>query len=168
MKVPMRMNNMTENTNNETTSDERLMSAVAHFFGLLPALIIWALQKDKSEFIRFQSVQALAFDFAVAILGGVISTCLLGVLFLGIAGSIFAVPNNPSPENIAPIFVILPTMFPFGIFICILPYSLLLLIARSVAAAAVINGRHYRYPILGNWVENFLSDHSQDSIKSGR
>ena len=145
-------------TSLETTSDERLLSAVAHFFGLLAALIIWALQKDKSKYVRFQAVQALAFDFAVAIFGVIFSICLMSLMFLGIAGSVLAIANSPTPEDVAPIFVMLPSMFPFGMFACVLPYSLALFFARVFAAVSVLNGRDFRYPILGKWVENFLHD----------
>lgn len=41
----------------ETSSDERLMAAVSHLFGLLVAIIVWATQKEKSIFVRFQAVQ---------------------------------------------------------------------------------------------------------------
>lgn len=149
---------MSEQATNVTSSDERLLGALAHFFGLLVALIIWILQKDKSRYVQFQSVQALAFDFVVAILGVVISICLMGVMFLGVAGGVFAITNSSSPENAAPLFFMIPTLFPFVIFACVLPYSLVLLIIRSFAAVSVLTGREFRYPVLGKLVENFLGN----------
>ena len=149
---------MSEHTSIETTSDERLMSAVAHFFGLLAALIIWALQKDKSKYVRFQAVQAIAFDFAMVVLSSIVSFCLMGVMFLGIAGSAFAIVNSPSPEDVSPLIIVMSSMFPFGIFICLFPYSLVLLLVRALAAGSVLAGRDFRYPVLGKWVRNFLRD----------
>jgi len=32
-----------------TTSDERVMAALSHFFGLIAAVIVWATQKDRSR-----------------------------------------------------------------------------------------------------------------------
>ena len=53
------------------TSDEKMMGALAHVFGPLAAIIVWAIQKEKSRFVKFQALQALAFDMIVAvILGG--------------------------------------------------------------------------------------------------
>ena len=147
---------MSEQATNLTSSDERLLGALAHFFGLLVALIIWILQKDKSRYVQFQSVQALAFDFVVAILGVVVSICLMGVMFLGVAGGVFAITNSSSPENAAPFFFMIPTLFPFMTFACVLPYSLVLLIIRTFAAVSVLTGRDFRYPVLGKLVENFL------------
>jgi len=88
-------------------SDERLMGALAHFFGLIAALVIWALQKDKSKYVWFQAVQALAFDFAAMLLGVVISICLMGVMFAGVMGSVFLIANSSSPDEIAPFFMYL-------------------------------------------------------------
>jgi uncharacterized Tic20 family protein len=147
---------VSEQTTTIISSDERLLATIAHFFGLLVALIIWMLQKDKSQYVRFQSVQALAFDFVVAIFGVVFSICLMGVMFLGVAGGVFAITNSSSPEGAAPLFFMIPTLFPFVTFACIVPYSLLLLIIRAFAAGSVLTGREFRYPILGKLVENFL------------
>lgn len=147
---------MSEQANRLTSSDERLLGALAHFFGLLVALIIWILQKDKSRYVQFQSVQALAFDFVVAILGIAFSICLMGVMFLGVAGGVFALTNSSSPENAAPLFFMIPALFPFVTFACVLPYSLVLLIIRTFAAVSVLTGRDFRYPVLGKLVDNFL------------
>ena len=57
---------MTENPP-PPTSDDRLLSALAHLFGILVALIIWATHKDKSPSVRFQAVQAIAFDIVVMV-----------------------------------------------------------------------------------------------------
>src|SRR5512144_621725 len=98
---------MTEETN-ITTSDERMLGALAHFFGILGALIIWVIQKDKSRFVRFQAAQALAFDFLVTLTMGALFLCFFGVTFLGIFGTIFATANSAnSPENFSR-FMVLP------------------------------------------------------------
>jgi len=52
----------------------------------------------------------------------------------------------------------LPFMFPFGIFICVVPFSLLLFLLRTFAAGSVLTGKDFHYPILGNLVENFLGE----------
>ena len=147
---------MTEETDLTPTSDERMMGALAHFFGVIGALIIWAIQKDKSRFVRFQAAQALAFDFAVTLLMGVLFFCLFGVMFLGILGTMFVTLNNStSPESLNR-FMVFPFLFPWLMFICILPFSLVLLVARVVAAVSVLSGNNFHYPFLGERVEKFL------------
>lgn len=150
---------MSDEISNTISSNERLLSAAAHFFGFLAALVVWILQKDKSKYVRFQAVQALAFDFAAMILGVIVSICVIGVIFVGIAGSVVAVANSASPDEMAPIFM-MPFMFPFVIFVCVLPFSLVLLILRTFAAASVLAGKDFRYPILGNSVEKFFGDYA--------
>jgi uncharacterized Tic20 family protein len=149
---------MMDTTTDLTTSDERLMGAIAHFFGVLAALIIWALQKDKSKFVRFQAVQALAFDFAVMIFSGILSVCLMGIIVLSVIGSFFTMTNSSSLNDAVPSFFILSFLFPFGFFACLFPYSLVLLAARAFASGSVLSGHDFHYPILGKLVENFLRE----------
>lgn len=149
---------MTEETILTPTSDERMMAALAHFFGAIGALIIWVVQREKSRFVRFQAVQALAFDFSIMLLMIVLFVCLFGAMFLGIFGTLFATLNTSTPtENFSP-FVVFPFMFPMLMFTCIFPFSLGTLVVRVVATVSVLNGTNFRYPLLGAWVEKFLAD----------
>jgi uncharacterized Tic20 family protein len=142
------------------SSDERLMGALAHFFGPLVALVVWITQKDKSRFVKFQALQALAFDVVLLLVMGVVSLCLFGLMFLGIFGTMFGTFNELSstPQDIVPFFFMLPFMFPFLTFVCILPLSLLITAVRLIASISIVNGRNYQYPLLGKWVENFLKE----------
>lgn len=138
------------------TSDEKMMGALAHMFGPLAAIIVWAIQKDKSRFVKFQALQALAFDGVAAITMGLFFFCIFSIAFLGMSGAMFTALNDPSSsDGFAPLFF-LPFMFPFMIFGCVFPFSLGLLIVRLVASIAILNGRNYRYPILGKWLDAFL------------
>lgn len=140
------------------TSDEKLMGALAHLFGPLVAVIVWGMQKDKSRFVKFQALQALIFDLVVAVGMGAFFFCLFGVVFLGMSMSMFSMMNTPpSDAQIAPFFF-LPFMFPFMTFGCILPSSFVLLIIRLLAAVSVLNGRNYRYPLIGKWLDSFLEN----------
>ena len=140
------------------TPDEKLMGALAHLFGPLVAVIVWAIQKDKSRFVNFQALQALVFALVVAVGMGAFFFCLFGVMFLGMSLSMFSVMNNPpSDAQIAPFFF-LPFMFPFMTFAFILPSSFVLLIIRLLAAVCVLNGRNYRYLLIGKWLDGFLEN----------
>ncbi len=149
---------MTEQTELSPTSDERMLAALAHFFGIIGALVIWVMQKDKSRFVRFQAAQALAFDILVTLAMMGLSFCLVGMMFIGIFGTIFASANSSaSPENFSR-FLVFPFLFPTLIFTCIFPFSLALWVARIAAAVSVLSGNHFRYPLLGARVEKFLAD----------
>jgi uncharacterized Tic20 family protein len=148
---------MTNETSLSPTSDERMMGALAHFFGAIAALIVWVTQKDKSRFVRFQAAQAMAFDFAVMLLMGVVFFCLFGAMFIGMFGTMAVALNSTAPENVIP-FPIFPFMLPSLMFTCVLPFSLAFLIARVVAVVSVLSGNNFHYPFLGAKVEGFLAD----------
>lgn len=151
---------MTE-PSNPTTSDERLMGALAHFFGVVGALIVWVTQKDKSRFARFQAAQAMAFDLSVMLLMMVVFFCLFGAMFVGIFGTMaVAVNSSTSPDTASP-FLMFPFLLPSVMFTCVMPLFLALLITKIVAAVSVLNGKDFRYPFLGAKVEKFLANGDQ-------
>jgi uncharacterized Tic20 family protein len=141
----------------QPTSDERMMGALAHFFGIMGSLIIYAIQKDKSRFVRFQAVQALAFDFIVMLVMFVVFFCLFGVMFIGMFGTMFAGLNSAAQSNDVSWLMIFPVMFPFLMVTCIFPFSIALFVARIVATISVLNGNNFHYPWLGTKVEQFLT-----------
>ena len=140
------------------TSDERMMGALAHFFGIIGSMIIYLVQKDKSRFVRFQAAQALAFDLIVMLAMFVVFFCLFGVVFIGMFGTMFAGLNSAAQSENFSWLMVLPVVFPFTVFTCIFPFSLSILIARIAATVSVFSGRDFRYPFLGAKVEQFLTD----------
>jgi uncharacterized Tic20 family protein len=142
------------------TSDEGLMAAIAHFFGILVALIVWATQKDKSRYVRFQAVQAMAFDLVVSvftfIVVGFIMAIVFGILALGIGNiAILGSQANPAAEPFLP-FIALMAAIPLLIPCIIIPFILLILVARIVATVETIQGKDFHYPWLGKQVERML------------
>jgi uncharacterized Tic20 family protein len=142
----------------QPTSDERMMGALAHFFGILGSLIIYVLQKDKSRFVRFQAAQALAFDFIVMLVMFVLFFCLFGVMFIGMFGTMFVGLNSAAQSHDFSWFMIFPVMFPTLMVLCIFPFSIALFVVRIIAVVSVLNGTYFRYPWLGTKVEQFLRD----------
>lgn len=142
----------------DPTSDERMLGALAHFFGVVGSLIIYLTQKDKSRFVRFQAAQALAFDLIVMLVMFIVFFCLFGVMFVGMFGTMFAGLSSAAQSENFSWLMILPAIFPFGMFACIFPFSMAILIARIVATVSVFSGKDFRYPWLGPRVEQFLID----------
>jgi uncharacterized Tic20 family protein len=149
---------MNASPNISPSSDERLMGALSHLFGPLVALVVWSTHKDKSRFVKFQALQALAFDLILVVVMGIVFFCIFGIMFVGMFGSVLgAMGSTSSPDAVMPFFM-LPFMFPFIIFACIFPFSLLILAIRLIASISILNGRNYQYPLLGKWLENFLKE----------
>ena len=53
------------------SQNDKIMAALAHisavlpFVGIIAPIIIWATQKDKSEYVAFQSLQAVAYQLVM-------------------------------------------------------------------------------------------------------
>lgn len=81
-----------------STSDERLWALIAHLspfvVPVLGPLIVWVVQKDKSEFVADQAKESLNFQLSIIVVGfligaGGIATFGFGFLLLPVLG-IFA------------------------------------------------------------------------------
>lgn len=139
----------------QPTSEERALAALCHFFGVLAALIVWATQKDKPRFLRFQSLQAMAFDAVFLIVFMALMMCVMGIQVIGLLGLAFsAARSTDSPERLVLIGVgsmLLPLVMSF----CIMPVSLAALIVRTIAAISVARGQDFRYPLIADRVDAF-------------
>lgn len=142
------------------TSDESLMAAIAHFFGMLVAFIVWATQKDKSRYVRFQAVQAMAYDLAVDVviflIVGVTILLIFGVLAIGIGDvAIFGNQANPTAGPTRVIIALMGAM-PFLLPCIFMPISAIIFIVRLIATIQTFQGKDFRYPWLGSLVERSM------------
>lgn len=142
------------------TSEERLMAALSHFLGWWVALIVWLVEKDKSRYVRFQAMQALAFSLTVFVLS-MIASLLLGVLmFAGVmiavlfAASALEYGSSSGGEAIIMLFSLIPS---FG-WMLLMPFYGIIWLARLIATISTASGNDFRYPLIGKWVANFLKD----------
>lgn len=137
--------------------DERIFSALSHFLGLIAALIVWATQKDRSPYVRFQSLQALVFDALVYILTFIFSGCIalstFAVALLGTTGSIFATEINQDPGPIIGIVIGIAFSLPFLVMLPLAFFAILVFILRIAATISTFQGKDFRYPLIGRWVE---------------
>ena len=127
----------------EPTQNERLWAALAHLSILIPRLgfmdlsfiapfIIWVTQKDKSQYIAFQSFQALTYQLcrsAASLLG---YACLISSIFIFDAGALLPINNTTS--------IIGFTFVAYGI----------------VGAVMAFQGKPFRYWIIGMQVEKIM------------
>ena len=148
---------MTIGAHVETTPDERVMAALAHFFGLIAALIVWATQKDKSRFLRFQALQALAFDMLFMVAYVLLTMCFLGLMFVMIMALAFSTAQAATPDQVLP-GIMAGMVMPFAMVFGILPLALLAMVVRVIAAVSVATGHNFRYPLIAPRVEAFLRE----------
>ncbi len=150
-------------TTGETTpisSDDRVMAALAHFFGLFGALIIWATQKDKSRFVKFQALQSLAFGGLLTIAMMLATFCMFGVMILGMLGTVLAASQTSGSPGSLPSFEMAAMLWPMS-FLCIMPVSFAAALVQIIAAISVATGHNWRYPIIAQRVEVFMGEPAQ-------
>jgi len=144
----------------QLTTEERLLGGISHLLGIIWALIIWAIEKDKSRFVRFQAMQAVAFDGAVMVVMLVVVGVVLLLTFLILAILMILVGILASQGNQDFLTYIIPisTMFPFFLFLIFVPVGLALTVVRLIASIRVFQGTDFHYPWLGNQVKKWLTD----------
>lgn len=63
-----------ENTEEKITNDEKLLSFLCHLSmilgGILVPVIIWAIKKEQSKFVRFHALQAIFYHLAYSVIAG--------------------------------------------------------------------------------------------------
>jgi uncharacterized membrane protein len=132
------------NSMSETAADEHKLAGLAQMLGVIAALPVWFTWRQRSAFVRLHAVQSMLLDIlmfaAIAI--------LLAILAGGIVASA-ALAEQPD-ASLAVLTVLL-----FGLPMCSLVGMLVVitvvLLLRLRAAMAALQGREYRYPLIGRW-----------------
>jgi uncharacterized Tic20 family protein len=144
-----------------TSQNDKIMAALAHVSALLPLMgviapiVIWATQKDKSEYVAFQALQAIAYQLLM-ILGWFVGMGCYMISFFAIFLTIpFAGGNgNGNPSN-APIFMV-GFLVPFIILGTMFILGALFVIYGFIGAVLTFQGKNFRYIIIGNRLANYL------------
>ena len=139
------------------TQDERVMAALSHISALLPMvgviapIVIWITQKDKSKYVAFQALQALAYQL-IMILAWFIG---MGCYMLSFFGTFFTIPFSDSSQSASPLFA-LGFIIPLLVFGAIFIGGFFFIIYGIVGAVMAFQGKPFRYIIIGNRVERFM------------
>jgi uncharacterized Tic20 family protein len=151
------------------TQDDQVMAALAHaaailpFWGAVAAIVIWATQKDKSEFIRSQALQALIYQVLPILVGLVFFICYFcsfGGTFLIIPLTVLAQEGGGS-EGIEMAIVVLTTLLSVGLPFLAIGIGMLLWLVylgyAIYAAVRVFQGNDFRYVIVGRWLDKYMT-----------
>lgn len=139
------------------TQDERVMAALAHgsillgiftsgIGGIVTALVIWLVQKDKSRYVAFQALQSLVYQAGSMVLM-ILSWCCWFALLM----ALMFVPLSMNPEAYeatppAGMWVAMALMFvPFAVWGLFILYGLW-------ATIRTFDGRDFEYLIIGRWL----------------
>ncbi len=147
---------------NIPTSDERIMAGLANgavilpIWGLLLAAIIWLTQREKSEYVRQQGGQAIAWQ--VTQVGAFFLGMILYVasFFVMMGGTFLLASDSAGPP---PLF-----FFPFIIFGCLFLFQFVFIIMGVWAAVRTFQGHAFVYPLVGGYIQRFLADKGRAQI----
>ncbi len=168
----------TATTVQASTQDEKIMAAIGHatiiwpVVGIVAPLVVWATQREKSRFVAFQALQAAVYHITLIIAGLVCGVCFFCYYVAMIVGGIampllLAIPGaGASGEELPPEAVIPILLGILGMIVFYLAIWGLMLLGLGVWAAYIgyglygavanLQGKDFRYPILGSRLERYL------------
>lgn len=143
------MENSPTNFSESLTSEEKMFALLSHLSviigGIILPIIFWALQKDKSKFVRFHSLQAIFYHITIAC---IIFICVF-LLVLGIVLSALLLGTSQSNNH----DILHPAVFSLSIILFYAVFFIILLanIAYGIyLGVKAYEGRLIKIPIIGN------------------
>jgi uncharacterized Tic20 family protein len=145
----------------QPNQDERFMATLAHLSMLIPLMrffgpiYLWATQRDKSRFITFHALQALAYQAVLMIVSVLVGT-LFYIVFLAVALALM--PSYLSSPNESS-FLLIPFisfLLPFAVVVLLSLVQIVIMAYSIVGAVLTMQGRPFRYLLLGRMVEKYF------------
>jgi uncharacterized Tic20 family protein len=149
--------------------DERIMAALSHvtalipFMGVIAPIVIWATQKEKSQYVRNQSLQALVYQLinvVIVILG-------YACYFVGLFGSIMimaiAGSSGRVEEEILPMLMM---VIPFGVFMLLGLFEIFFMLYAVVAALMSLQGKPFQYILIGSRIQRYMEKKAEESTQT--
>jgi uncharacterized Tic20 family protein len=148
----------------EEDHEFRWVAAMGHFsilialWGMLAPLTAWILQGKNSSFLKFQSMQTLAYQ-ALATVFYLVGAVLyvFGVFLLVVSMGAMGGQDFNSPTGILSTVLLIVILLFAAALILLIP---LLHIVGQWAGYRVLKGENYRYPWIGKLVEKQMSKYA--------
>lgn len=142
--------------NNGPNRDERTMAGLAHAsivmfgMGIIASVVLWASEKERSRYVAYQALQATVYH----IIGFCIFMAGMGCwLLLYFASFIpLMVSATQGSEKV-------PLVFILSMLLMVVPliFMGLWIIGGLWGAVRTFQGREFRYPAIGDWVERWMA-----------
>jgi uncharacterized Tic20 family protein len=139
--------------------DEKNMAGLAHgsillglftngIGGIVAALVIWITQKEKSDYVASQAIQALVYQ-TVAFSITMLAWCCWGVLYTAMI--LLPLMANPGAYDAAP-----PAGLWLGLLLMVVPMAVwaLTILYGLYGSVRCFGGHDFKYAIIGNWLDS--------------
>ena len=116
--------------------------------GIVASLIIWVTQKEKSEYVALQALQAMVYQALTFVLT-MLAWCFWGLLWMVLL--FVPLAAAPGAYEQAP-----PAGMWVGLFLIIVPLGIwaLTILYGLWAAARCLGSHDFRYAVIGRWLES--------------
>lgn len=116
--------------------------------GIVAALVIWATQKEKSEYVAGQALQALVYQAATFLLT-MVAWCCWGLVWTALI--LVPLAAAPNAYDQAP-----PAGLWIGLFLILVPLAVwgATIVYGLWGAARCLKGDDFRYALIGRWLES--------------
>jgi uncharacterized Tic20 family protein len=151
---------MTDLNSLTPTQDERVMASLSHVSALLPMMgviapiVIWVTQREKSEYVAFQALQALVYQL-VMIAAWIIGWGFYLCASFGMIAFMPFVASSGSSQSLDPFFLI-TLIIPFLVLGAIFLGGFVFIVYGVVGAAMAFQGKPFRYILIGSRIERFI------------
>jgi uncharacterized Tic20 family protein len=152
---------MKNNYPNMSPQDERIMAALSHVSVLLPLIgtlspiLIWVTQKEKSRYVAFHSLQALAYQLSMVLAYALGMGCYI-CSFIGNFGGLFFGLTTEYQQYAYPIMEF-AFIIPFIVMCSIFLGGIIYVIYGLIGAIMAFQGKHFQYIIIGKRVRNYMN-----------
>jgi uncharacterized Tic20 family protein len=132
------------------STEEKLMSLLSHIsilipnIGIMAPIMIWITQKEKSQFTRFNALQAIFFQLVFLAL--IMISVIIGMILMFVS-----LPGIISSPNDVPGTLFWVSM---GVMNLYLPLGVIFSIVGIVASVKSFKGRIFKYAIIGRIIKS--------------
>ena len=149
------------------SQDDRIMATLAHvttimpFLGIIGPIVIWITQREKSEYVAFHALQALAYQLTMLLGWFVGMGCYMCSFILVFAGTASLPTGRTAPAEFsdpAALFGLGLMFSPFIVFAAIVVAGAAFVLYGLVGTVQTFRGKTFRYFMIGKWVERHLQN----------
>lgn len=146
------------NPTTTVSQDERALAAASHagillglftsgIGGILAAMVIWLVNREKSAYVAFQALQAMVYQVATFIVI-MLFWCLWGIVW--VAFLLGPLMISPAAYNDVP-----PPGMWLGLILILVPLAVwtLTIVYALYGAARTLGGHDFQYALIGRWLK---------------
>lgn len=152
--------------------EDHVAAAISHstciflLWGIFTPLFFWITQKDRSSFLRFQTLQAAIYQ-GLGTLAYFLVSAVYMVSIFGMFGAALYASGLPRGSQVSPAFAlaVIPMLCFMAVFVIGGPLYQLF---GFIATVRTLRGHNYRYPLLGRFLERRMQSQPLAAMEAAK